>query len=88
MIVLINNWKRKALNFFILLVLILAFVVAVPSMTGILHKQIPALGNWFKEGQPSGNPMRVETEKNHNRFEKAMDQFVFKLQNFYIDEKE
>lgn len=88
MIVVINNWKKKMLSFLILLVFILAFALAVPTMTGILHKQVPALGNWFKEEHPSGNPMRVENNKESTKFEKVMDHFVFKLQNFYYEEKE
>lgn len=87
-ILFINNWKRKALNFLILIIFILAFALAVPTITGILHKQIPALGNWFKEEQPSGNPMRVEKGQDNNNFEKVMDHFVFKLQNFYCEDKE
>jgi len=87
-IVVINNWKKKMLSFLILLVFILAFALAVPTMTGILHKQVPALGNWFKEEHPSGNPMRVENNKESTKFENKVIHYLFKLQNFYYEEKE
>ncbi|MEN6350539.1 MAG: hypothetical protein ABFD08_14230 [Syntrophomonas sp.] len=87
MILVINNWKRKLLKFLTVLVLILAFALAIPVLTGILYQQIPVMGGWLKEEHPSGNPLRVEKNQDGTKFDKAVDQFVIKLQNFYYEEK-
>jgi len=85
-IIIVNNWKKKVLKILTLLVLLLAFAVAVPALTGALYKQIPVLNNWFQgEEHPTGNPLRVEQEQNTSQFERVVDQLVIKLQDFYYD---
>lgn len=70
------------------LLLILAFAAALPVVTGQLYQRIPAVGGWFDDEHPTGNPLRVENEEQSSRYEQVMDQFVIKLQDFYYEEKE
>lgn len=86
MIIIVSDWKKKILKFLSVLALIIAFAAAIPALTGALHKQIPAMGGWFQEEHPSGNPMRVEQNEEGTGFEKVMDRMVIKLQNFYYEE--
>lgn len=89
MIILIDRWKRKLANLVAVLALLVAFAAALPALTGILHEKVPALSGWFQDEHPTGNPIRVEKEDNSGtRFDRAVDQFVIKLQNFYYDEKQ
>lgn len=88
MIVVISSWKKRLVQFLAVILIVLVFALAVPAVAGIFHEQIPVLGNWFKEEQPSGNPMRVENKEDAKNFDEVMDQFVIKLQNFYYEEKE
>lgn len=87
MIILIDHWKRKLVNLVIVLTLIVAFAAAFPALTGLLHDKVPVLSGWFEDEHPSGNPMRVE-KSSGTRFDRAVDQFVIKLQDFYYDEKQ
>ncbi|MDD3024457.1 MAG: hypothetical protein PHE26_11230 [Syntrophomonadaceae bacterium] len=87
MIVVIDNWKKKLLKILCVLVLFLAFALAVPVLTGLFYQQVPAMSSWLKEEHPSGNPLRVEEVKDGSKFEQVVDQFVIKLQNFYYEEK-
>lgn len=86
MIVVVNNWKKKVLRFFVVLMLILAFAVAVPVLSGLFCQQVPALSSWLQEEHPSGNPMRVEKNADGTKFEQMVDQFVIKLQDFYYED--
>lgn len=94
MIIVISNWKKKLWKTLVVITLIAVFALAVPVLTGKICQQIPALSGWFQEEHPSGNPMRVENEKergekqNHgaSKFEQAVDQFVLKIQDFYYEE--
>lgn len=85
MIIFVNNWRKKLVRLAIALVIIIAFAVAMPSVTGLLHKQVP-VGNWFQEEHPSGNPMRVEQRNQNSKFDQVLDQFVIKVQDFYYEE--
>lgn len=87
MIVIIDNWKKKLLKILCVLVLFLAFALAVPVLTGLFYQQVPAMSSWLKEEHPSGNPLRVEKVNDGSKFEQVVDQFVIKLQNFYYEEK-
>lgn len=69
------------------ILVILAFAAAIPMMTGQLYQRIPAVGGWFEDEHPSGNPMRVENEESSSKYDQVMDQFVIKLQDFYLEEK-
>lgn len=86
MFILVGNWKRKLIKIVAILVLIAAFIAAMPLVTGILHKQVPVFTTWFQDEQPSGNPMRVENEEKSTRFQYLMDQFILKMQHFYYEE--
>ncbi|MGE5391698.1 MAG: hypothetical protein ACM3PE_11620 [Deltaproteobacteria bacterium] len=94
MIIVVGNWKRKVARLVLLVVVIGIFAAAIPAVTGKLYNRIPVSG-WFKDEHPSGNPMRVEQKKDTNdiaksagktEFDKTVDQFVIKLQDFYYEE--
>lgn len=85
MIVVMGRWKQKLIKFLGILVLIAAFVIAVPAITGMLVKQVPALSGWLQDEHPSGNPMRVEADEDAGSFNQILDQFVIKLQDFYYE---
>jgi hypothetical protein len=86
-IIIIDRWKKKLFNLVVVLTLILAFAAALPVLTGLLHDKVPVLSGWFQDEHPTGNPMRVDKSVG-TPFEKAVDQFVIKLQDFYYDESE
>lgn len=86
MIIIVSQWKQKLLRLAAAVILILAFAAAIPMVAGQLYQRIPAIGGWFDEEHPSGNPMRVENEEKSSQYEQIMDQFVIKLQDFYYEE--
>lgn len=85
MIIVVGKWKSKVVKFIGVLVLIIAFIMAVPLLTGLLANQVPAFSGWFQDEQPSGNPMRVENKEGASTFNQVLDQFVIKLQDFYYE---
>lgn len=94
MIIVVGNWKRKAVRLVLTVVAVAVFVAAVPVLTGKLYHKVP-VGGWFKDEHPSGNPMRVEKKVDEDKskeavnktgFDKTLDQFVIKLQDFYSEE--
>jgi hypothetical protein len=87
MIIIIEKWKKKLIGLVTAMVLIIAFAIAIPMLSGILYEKVPVFSGWFQEEHPSGNPMRVENTQDGTRFDNAVDQFVIKLQDFYYDEK-
>lgn len=86
MIIVIGDWKKKVLRVMAVILLVGAFAAAAPALTGLLHQQVPAIGRWFEDEHPTGNPMRVEKEQDETKFDQVMDQFVIKLQEFYYEE--
>ncbi|MGI6487202.1 MAG: hypothetical protein ACOX2B_02540 [Syntrophothermaceae bacterium] len=87
MIIIVNNWKKKLLNLAKVVVIVLAFAILLPRLAGILGNYMPVFSGWSKDESPSGNPMRVENTEG-TEFDRMVDQFVIKLQNFYYEEKE
>lgn len=85
MVILVGNWKKKLAKILAVIALIAVFAAAMPLVTGLLYEQVPVISTWFQDEQPSGNPMRVENS-DKNRFQQLVDQFVFKLQEFYYEE--
>ncbi len=85
MIIIVNDCKKKLVRLAVAVVIITAFAVAIPLVTGLLHKQVP-VSRWFQEEHPSGNPMRVEQRNQDSKFDHMMDQFVIKVQDFYYEE--
>lgn len=85
MIIVVGKWKKKVIRFLLVVVLFIAFIAAVPMLTGILSEQVPVFSGWMQEEQPSGNPMRVESGENSGGFNQVLDQFVIKLQDFYYE---
>jgi len=84
MIIIINNWKKKILQIGVVIIIIAVFVYSLPMLTGLLNNQVPVGGRWLQEEHPSGNPMRVE--QRGTKFDKMLDQFVIKIQDFYYEE--
>lgn len=87
MIIVIEGWRKKLLNLVKVLVVILAFAILIPHIMGLVGNYRPVFSGWSKDESPTGNPMRVENQKD-TRFNEAVDQFVVKLQEFYYNEKE
>jgi hypothetical protein len=87
MIIIIEKWKKKLISLVTAIVIIIAFALVIPVLSGVLYEKVPVFSGWFQEEHPSGNPMRVENNQNGTRYDKAVDQFVIKLQDFYYDEK-
>jgi hypothetical protein len=87
MIIIIEKWKKKLISLVTAIVLIIAFALAIPVLSGVLYEKVPVFSGWFQEEHPSGNPMRVENNQSGTRFDKAVDQFVIKIQDFYYDEQ-
>ncbi|MGI5911116.1 MAG: hypothetical protein ACOX6E_00865 [Syntrophomonadaceae bacterium] len=85
MIIFIENWKKKLVKTVLALVVIGIFFCILPILTGLLNNQIPVVGPWQQDKQPSGNPMRVE-QNNENKFNLMLDQFVIKIQDFYYED--
>jgi hypothetical protein len=88
LIIIVSQWKKKILQLLAVIFVILAFAAAIPMMTGQIYQLIPAVGGWFEDEHPTGNPMRVENEEQSSKYDQVMDQFVIKLQDFYIEEKQ
>ncbi|HCF49454.1 MAG TPA: hypothetical protein DER60_04185 [Syntrophomonas sp.] len=86
MVILVGNWKKKLVKILAVIALIAVFAAAMPLVTGLLYEQVPVISTWFQDEQPSGNPMRVENGEKNSRFQQLVDQFVFKLQEFYYEE--
>lgn len=85
MIIIIRDWKRKIFKLLAVIILIISFAVAVPYVAGSLKDVIPVWNTFFDEERPSGNPMRVENEK-ESRFDQIIDNLVFNLQDFYYED--
>lgn len=86
MIIIINNWKKKLMNLLTALVLIIAFLIAVPFVVGTLYDKIPVMSTWFQDEHPTGNPMRVDSNKKNTKFDNMLDSMVIHLQEFYYEE--
>jgi len=95
MIIVVGNWKRKVARLVLLVLVLGMFAAAIPALTGKLYHRVPVVSGWFKDEHPSGNPMRVEQKKDvkeakesadKTKFDKTVDQFVIKLQDFYYEE--
>jgi len=85
LIIVMGRWKQKLLKFAGILLLIVAFVIVVPAITGVLVNQVPAFSGWLPDEHPTGNPMRVEADENTGTFNQVLDQLVIKLQDFYYE---
>jgi hypothetical protein len=87
LIIIVSQWKKKILQLLAVILVILVFAAAIPLMTGQLNQYTPAVGGWFEDEHPSGNPMRVENEEPSSKYDQVMDQFVIKLQDFYLEDR-
>ena len=84
MIVVMGRWKQKLIKFLGILVLIAAFVVAVPAITGLLVKQVPAL-RVVARRTSTGNPMRVEADENAGSFKPNTGSICYQTAGFYYE---
>lgn len=89
MIIVVGKWKRKLARLAALMAVIVVFAAAVPSMVGLFHEKVPVFSGWMQDDEiPSGNPMRVEQIEPGSDFAQKIDQFVIKMQGFYLEENE
>ena len=88
MIIIVSQWIKKILQLLAVIFVILAFAAAITMMTGQIYQLLPAVGGWIEEEHTTANPMRLEKEAQSNNYDQVMDQFVIKLQDFYIEEKQ
>ncbi|MGE5379826.1 MAG: hypothetical protein ACM3NT_02020 [Methylocystaceae bacterium] len=65
---------------FILLVLVL-------MGASYLSQPAPVFNRFTEDRIPTGNPLRVNND-NPNDFDRSVEQFVIKLQDFYYEERE
>ncbi|NLW45098.1 MAG: hypothetical protein GXY92_07955 [Syntrophomonadaceae bacterium] len=87
MYVIIGNLGKKLRNLAKVLVLLLALGVLVPGAIALYNRYGPAVSTWLQEKSQEVGPMRTEPlEKTW--FERAIDQYVIKLQDFYYEERE
>lgn len=86
MFIVISNWKKKVLRLLTVVLLVVAFMAAFPTLTGVFLKEVPVFSSWFQDEQPSGNPMRVEKDEETSKFNQMLDRFVIKVQDFYHKE--
>jgi hypothetical protein len=87
-IIVVGNWKKKLVRVAILVLVVALFAAAVPTVSGLLYERVPVFSGWMQDEKPTGNPMRVETNPSDGGFNDKVDQFVVKLQNFYLEEQE
>ncbi|MGE5396885.1 MAG: hypothetical protein ACM3MK_05035 [Chitinophagales bacterium] len=86
MFIVIHRGKVKATVLIKTLAVMLVAGLALPWLYGIISASVPAMSKEvnFQTGK---SPMRMERSK-ETRFDKAMDQFVIQLQDFYYEERE
>lgn len=85
MIIYVSDWRKKAIVTGKILALLIAFGLVIP-MIAMVNSHVPTLNQWI-DNESTDQLMREErTEK--TGFDKAVDQFVIKLQDFYYEERE
>lgn len=88
MIIVVGKWKQKLIKMAVAVALVIVLAAMIPVVSGAFYQKVPVFSGWFQDEHPSGNPMRVQTETQGNKFEQQVDRFVLKVQNFYYEEKE
>jgi len=80
--------KRQLLRKLLSGLAILAVLVML-IMVGIsyLSQPTPVFNSAVEDKIPTGNPLRVDRE-NPSNFDRSVEQFVIKLQDFYYEERE
>lgn len=86
MFIVIHRGKVKATVLIKTLAVMLVAGLALPWLYGIISASMPAMSKEVNV-QTGKSPMRMERSK-ETRFDKAMDQFVIQLQDFYYEERE
>lgn len=85
MVIYISNWKKKI----VLAGKILAILVAVGLiilLIAAVNIHVPTNGRWLEQ-EVNGQMVRQE-RTDQTRFDRAVDQFVVRLQDFYYEERE
>lgn len=88
MIIVVGKWKQKLIRLAVLIVVVAVFAAAIPRVAGVFYEKVPVFSGWLQDEHPTGNPMRVEQTAPDSDFNQKMDQFVIKMQNFYLEEQE
>lgn len=87
MIIFIGS-KRQLLRKVVSGITVLAVLVML-VMIGVsfLTQPRPVFNRMVEDKIPTGNPLRVDRE-NPSTFDRSIEQFVIKLQDFYYEERE
>ncbi|HRY13909.1 MAG TPA: hypothetical protein P5309_10080 [Syntrophomonadaceae bacterium] len=90
MVIVVGKWKEKLIRVAALIVVVVLFAAALPTVAGVFYEKVPVFSGWMQDEHPTGNPMRVEQPQDvpGTEFSDRVDQFVIKLQNFYLQEQE
>lgn len=90
MVIVVGKWKEKLIRVAALIVVVVLFAAALPTVAGAFYEKVPVFSGWMQDEHPTGNPMRVEQPQDvpGTEFSDRVDQFVIKLQNFYLQEQE
>jgi len=76
-------WRKLCGSLAVLLVLVVLVMVGL----SYLSHPTPVFNGLTEERIPTGNPLRVEND-NPGNFDRSVEQFVIKLQDFYYEERE
>lgn len=76
-------WRKLLGGLAVILVLVVLVMVGV----GYLSSPTPVFNGITEERIPTGNPLRVDND-NLGNFDRSIEQFVIKLQDFYYEERE
>lgn len=90
MVIVVGKWKEKLIRVAALIVVVVLFAAALPTVAGVFYEKVPVFSGWMQDEHPTGNPMRVEQPQDvpGTEFSDRVDQFLIKLQNFYLQEQE
>ena len=60
MVIVVGKWKEKLIRVAALIVVVVLFAAALPTVAGVFYEKVPVFSGWMQDEHPTGNPMRVE----------------------------
>lgn len=87
MIVFIGTKRQLGRKIIKGLAVIMVLVITIMVGVSYLTHPAPVFNQLTQDKIPTGNPLRVDNE-NPNDFDRSVEQFVIKLQDFYYEERE
>jgi len=87
MFIIIGNLRQKIVRTAKVLVLLVALGLAIPGVVSLFNSYAPVVSSWVQGRSREVGPMHTEPTK-RTWFDKAVDQYVIKLQDFYYEERE